>query len=406
MKVNEIINESPKAIFDKGVDLLDKGVAAYKGREAKKAADAAKKARDKTMRNWYGGKIDITKLSRRERTDLIKKRAEAGTKAREAAAAYSTMDKGISYGVNALGLTAATIEYYSTSKQVEEEYNLYTSNREESMYSAAETVQDAYRYFQSDLNLATGTFIASVALVFTKTPASKLLDLLSGRFGLALAALVGAAVGAGVGMSSGADDAAERGAGAAVGAGVALAGVAFIRKKFLPFLKGGKVDAATKGIIIAFLNSDEGHKWLENSVVGSAVRVIGGAFKPYIDTAAEYLKAYPRWAPFAEPVRAAGGVLNPTAGTKPPAKTQAQQDQEKQDAADAKANAGIPYSLQSWTENGVTFVGGKAVTDANGKLLPGLKALMDRAAITAKQSNAPNPFDKIAKPANYSPTAY
>jgi hypothetical protein len=68
--------------------------------------------------------------------------------------------------------------------------------------------------------------------------------LLSGRFGLALAALVGAAVGVGVGMSSGADDAAERGAGAAVGAGVALAGVAFIRKKFLPFLKGGKIKKA------------------------------------------------------------------------------------------------------------------------------------------------------------------
>lgn len=406
MKVNEIINEGPKAILDKGLDLLDKGVGAYKGYEAKRAADAAKAARDKTMRHWHGGKIDISKLSRKERNDLIKKRAEAGTKAREAVAAYSSMDKAMTYGINGLGLAAATIEFYTTSKQVEEEYKLYSSNREESMYAAAETERDAYRYFQSDLNLATGTFVASVALVFTKMPAAKLFDLLTSKWGLALAGLVGAAVGVGVGMDNGADDAAQRGAGAALGTGAALVGMAFIRKKFIPFLKGGKIDAATKGIIIAFLNSDAGHKWLENSVVGSAVRVIGGAFKPYLDAAAEALKSYPRWAPFAEPVRAAGDVLNPTAGTKPPEKTPAEIEKEKQDAADAKANANIPYSLQSWTENGVTFVGGKAVTDANGKLLPGLKALMDRTAVTAKQMDAPNPFDKIAKPANYSPTAY
>lgn len=404
MKVNDIISEASPVKTAIG-DLIDKGVDTYKNYEKKRAADAAKKARDKAMTNWHGGKIDINKLSRKERSELIKKRAEAGTKAREAAAAYSTMDKGISYGVNALGLTAATIEYYTTSKQVEEEYNLYNTNREESIYSAAETAQDAYRYFQSDLNLATGTFVASVALVFTKMPASKLLNLLTGRFGLALAALAGAAVGVGA-ASDTADDAAQRGVAAAGGAAAALAGVAFIRKTFIPFLKGKKIDAATKAIIIGFLNSDSGHKWLENSIVGSAVRVIGGAFKPYLDAAAEYLKSYPRWAPFAEPVRAAGNVLNPTAGTKPPPKSQAQQDQEKQDAADAKANAGIPYSLQSWTEKGVTFVGGKEVTDANGKLLPGLKALMDRTATTARQLNVPNPFDKIAKPANYSPTAY
>jgi hypothetical protein len=404
MKVNDIISEASPVKTAIG-DLIDKGVDTYKNYERKRAANAAKKARDKAMTNWHGGKIDINKLSRKERAELIKKRAEAGTKAKEAVAAYSTMDKGISYGVNALGLTAATIEYYTTSKQVEEEYNLYTKNREESIYSAAETAQDAYRYFQSDLNLATGTFVASVALVFTKMPASKLLNLLTGRFGLPLAALVGAAVGVGA-ASDTADDAAQRGVAAAGGAAAALTGVAFIRKTFIPFLKGNKTDAATKAIIIGFLNSDSGHKWLENSVVGSAVRVIGGAFKPYLDKAAEYLTAYPRWAPFAEPVRAAGKVLNPTAGTKPPPKSQAQQDQEKQDAADAKANSGIPYSLQSWTENGVTFVGGKEVTDANGKLLPGLKALMDRTATTARQLNAPNPFDKIAKPANYSPTAY
>jgi len=404
MKVNEIINEGP--IITKGLDLLDKGVDAYKNYEKKRAADAAKKARDKTMTNWHGGRIDITKLSRKERNDLIKKRAEAGTKAREAVAAYSSMDKAMTYGINALGLAAATIEFYTTSKQVEEEYKLYSSNREESMYSAAETERDAYRYFQSDLKLATGTFIASVALVFTKMPAAKLLELLTGKWGMALAALVGAAVGVGVGTASGADDAAERGAGAALGTGAALAGMAFIRKKFIPLLSGKKIDAVTKGIVLAFLNSDSGHKWLENSVVGSAVEVIGGAFKPYLDAAAEALKSYPRWAPFAEPVRAAGNVLSPAAGTKPPEKTPAEIAKDKQDAADNKANSGIPYSLQSWTENGVTFVGGKEVTDAKGKLLPGLKALMDRTATTARQLNVPNPFDKIAKPANYSPTAY
>jgi hypothetical protein len=221
MKVNDIISEASPVKTAIG-DLIDKGVDTYKNYEKKRAAADAKKARDKAMKNWYGGKIDINKLSRKERSELIKKRAEAGTKAREAAAAYSTMDKGISYGVNALGLTAATIEYYTTSKQVEEEYNLYNTNREESIYSAAETAQDAYRYFQSDLNLATGTFVASVALVFTKMPASKLLNLLTGRFGLALSALVGAAVGVGA-ASDTADDAAQRGVAAAGGAaGAAL----------------------------------------------------------------------------------------------------------------------------------------------------------------------------------------
>jgi hypothetical protein len=125
MKVNQIISESPRDIINKGGELVDKGVTAYKNYERKRAVDAAKKARDKTMRNWYGGKIDITKLSRKERNDLIKKRAEAGTAAKNAVDAYSTMDKAMVWGVNSLGLAAAIIEYYTTSKQVEEEYKLY-----------------------------------------------------------------------------------------------------------------------------------------------------------------------------------------------------------------------------------------------------------------------------------------
>ena len=395
MKVNQIISESPRDIINKGGELVDKGVTAYKNYERKRAVDAAKKARDKTMRNWYGGKIDITKLSRKERNDLIKKRAEAGTAAKNAVDAYSTMDKAMVWGVNSLGLAAAIIEYYTTSKQVEEEYKLYETNREESMYSAAETVQDAYRYFQSDLNLATGKLVSEVALIMTKTPAAKLFSLLTNKWGTALAALLGASAG-----FAATDDV----GGAAVGAGAGLASVVFIKKTFIPFLRGRKVDAAAKAAILAFLNSDTGHKWLENSIVGSALRVVGGAFKPYLDKAAEFVKSYDGFG--SSVTTAVGNTISPASDTKPPPKTQAQLDQEKQDAADAKANAGIPYSLQSWTENGVTFVGGKAVTDANGKLLPGLKALMDRAAITAKQSNAPNPFDKIAKPANYSPTAY
>jgi hypothetical protein len=229
----------------------------------------------------------------------------------------------------------------------------------------------------------------------TKTPAAKLFSLLTNKWGTALAALLGASAG-----FAATDDV----GGAAVGAGAGLASVVFIKKTFIPFLRGRKVDAAAKAAILAFLNSDTGHKWLENSIVGSALRVVGGAFKPYLDKAAEFVKSYDGFG--SSVTTAVGNTISPASDTKPPPKTQAQLDQEKQDAADAKANAGIPYSLQSWTENGVTFVGGKAVTDANGKLLPGLKALMDRAAITAKQSNAPNPFDKIAKPANYSPTAY
>lgn len=394
MKVNEIISEASPVKTAIG-DLIDKGVDAYKNYEKKRAADDAKKAREKTMKNWYGGKIDINKLSRKERNDLIKKRAEAGTAARKAVEAYSTMDKAMVWGVNSLGLAAAIIEYYTTSKQVEEEYKLYEINREESMYAAAETARDAYRYFQSDLELATGKLVAEVALIMTKTPAAKLFSLLTGRWGTALAALLGA----GLGFAA-TDDV----GGAAVGAGTALAGVVFIKKKLIPALKGRKIDAASKALILTFLNSDAGHKWLENSIVGSALRVVGGAFKPYLDKAAEFVKSYDGFG--SSVTTAVGNLISPASDTKPPPKTQAELDQEKQDAEFAAANAKVPYNLQMWKEKGVTFIGGKAVTDDKGNLLPGLNDFMNRTAVAAKQLQVPNPFDSIAKPANYKTTAY
>jgi hypothetical protein len=70
------------------------------------------------------------------------------------------------------------------------------------------------------------------------------------------------------------------------------------------------------------------------------------------------------------------------------------------------ANAKVPYNLQSWEENGMLFVGGKQVTDNNGKLLPGLKRFIDDTNLAAKQLGVPSPLANVVIPVNYGVTAY
>lgn len=70
------------------------------------------------------------------------------------------------------------------------------------------------------------------------------------------------------------------------------------------------------------------------------------------------------------------------------------------------ANLKLPFGLQTWMENGALFVGGKQVTDSNGKIIPGLKRFIDDTNISAKHLGVPSPFANISIPANYGVTAY
>ena len=391
MKVNEIISENRidenpgaflKGAWNAGTSLFKKKPAGLLPTNKAKTTRAALRA------NRNAGAKALQGLTGSDRQKMIAKIAMQDAKILAAAEQSMKNLVPIEYVIKGLAIGALILEYKAQAKFLEAEYNKYLADRESSVYATMDTKEKAYALYLSDHDLALGKLSTEIGIIIINAPVAKLLKLVTGKWGMLLAGVLGGAAGAGGGTG---------GAVAGAAAGIALSAGA--RKFLVPFLSGKAVDAATKAAVIAFFESNAGKEYLSNSLVGEIVENIGAAVRVTLDGAGKALASYNGWgSSITKPVgQAMSGAVTPNVAA--PELSQAEKDREA-------ANAKVPYNLQSWEENGVLFVGGKQVTDNKGKLLPGLKRFIDDTNLAAKQLRVPSPLAKIAVPANYGVTAY
>lgn len=313
--------------------------------------------------------------------DLVKNRKDLYAKASE-----EVVKTGLDTGMKALGLIAAVTDYKATCAFAKEQYELYSSNREKSEYAAAPSENDAHEYYAKDCDLALGAFVAQVGLIVTPTPIAKLLSALTGKWGKFIATVLGGIGGA-----------ATAGTGGAVaGAAGGLAGAAAARKYLVPFFQGKVVDAATKGAIVAWLGSDSGKEFLKNSIVRAFVEPIGALARTITNDLAGALEKFVGPNAASDAARKAVNPDKPGPGAAGPEGGQAAQP------ADLNAPK-TPWPLRIQKEGNKVFIGGKQVTDENGKILSGLGTFIQTTRANAKRLNLEDPFAKagVDIPNNY-----
>lgn len=299
-------------------------------------------------------------------------------------AGQEVVEMGLDVGLKALGLMAAVTDYKASCAWAKEQYELYSSDREKSEYSSAVSKEKAYQYYVADCDLALGAFVTTVGLILTPTPIAKILSALTGKWGKFLATVAGGIGGAAAGGTGG----------AVAGAAAGYAGAAGARKFLVPFFQGKVVDAATKAAIVAWLGTESGKEFLKLGIVRAFVQPIGELFKTIVNDLAGALEKFvgPNAAS-----NAARSAVNPDAPKPSGSGDSASSDQKELN------KPGVPWNLRVVVNGKKVTIGGKDVTDDEGKLLSGLGTFITDTRAAAKRIGIEDPFKtaKIEIPSNY-----
>lgn len=313
--------------------------------------------------------------------DIVKGRKDLYSKAAE-----EVVKTGLDTGMKALGLLAVVHDYKASCAYAKEQYDLYSKDREKSAYKADASEQEAYKSYEGDCDLALGAFVTAVGLIVTPTPVAKLLSALTGKWGKFLATVIGGLGGAVAGGTGG----------AAAGAAAGLGGTILAKKMLVPFFQGKVVDTATKGAIIAFLGTDAGKEFLKLGIVRPFLEPVGALSRTIVNGLADALEK------FVGPNAASNAARNAVNPEKPRAGQAAQPSQ------NTDLNQGnVPWNLRVTKEGNKVFIGGRPVTDDNGKLLSGLGDFIKKIKILVKGTSYKDPFDVagVAIPPGYNMSA-
>ena len=365
---------------------LKKGGDWVKDKVRDRVRDQVKKNIKKQLTDPKTGKP----LTGAERQRAIKELVK-GRKDLYAAASKEVVETGLANGVKVLGLIAAITDYRAQCAFAKEQYELYSSDREKSEYASAETQQKAYTYYAADCDLALGALVVQVGLILTPTPIAKILSALTGKWGKFLATAAGGAAGA-----------AGAGAGGAVaGAAAGLTGAVAARKYLVPFFQGKVVDAATKGAIIAWLGSESGKEFLKLAIVRAFVQPIGELSRTIVTDLAGALEKFigPNAASDAARQAVTPDAKPPQAGSDSDAGTGSGEVKKL-------SSPNVPWPLRVTKEGNKVFIGGKQVTDDNGKLLSGLGSFISDTRESAKRLRIEDPFKTagVEIPSSYNMT--
>ncbi len=304
-------------------------------------------------------------LKGKERLAQIEKLAAANRAAREAAeAAVKTLPDYLMMALKGLGIVYVLIQYELTVRHCEAEYQLYLTKPEESMYQEARDKYQAYEWFKSDADAALGKLLTELGVLIGPMAGSKLFGIIGSKK-------------------------------------LILGWVPYFGKTSrwisdaLAALDKSNTGLVARAAIVTFLETPYGKDFIRHSILGSIFEVFGATSRFLFDAAGKALEAYTGpGSSVTKPVgQAMQDVAKPGSNTEPPQPTAAEKEREA-------ANAKVPYSLKTWEKDGITYIGGTAVTDKLGKLLTGLDSKMQDAESVAKSLGVPNPFDKIPKDPN------
>lgn len=304
-------------------------------------------------------------LKGKERLAQIEKLAAANRAAREAAeAAVKTLPDYLMAAAKGLGIIYLLIQYRQTIDHCESEYQLYLKDPKTSMYEEAKDKNQAYEWFKSDADAALGKLITEIGVLIAPMVGSKIFSLLGSKK-------------------------------------LILGWVPYFGKTSrwisdaLAALDKSPTGTAARTAIVAYLETPSGKEFTRNSILGSIFEAIGMTSRFLFDAAGRALEAYDGpGSSLTKPVgQGMQDVAKPGSNTEPPQPTAAEKER-------TAANEKVPYSLKTWEKDGITYIGGTAVTDKSGKLLTGLDSKIADAASIAKSLGVPNPFEKIPKDPN------
>ena len=316
----------------------------------------------------------------KERTEAIKKAAEASKDAKYAASGMiAGLPKEVFGLLQVIGGVALVTIYYQRVKFYESEYKKFLANPAEgNIYRNANTKDKAFEWYRRDCDQALGQLELELAALLTPIVLSKLVKGVA--WILSLVPILGSVVSITGGLL-----------------GILSKAATFAARKAGATAKELEISGAV-GLVgaLAWIEGTEaGRNFVLYGILGAVTAGVGTVSRKLLEQSADWAQKYT--GPGASVVNAVGKAVAGTtaAGGGPQAPEPSPEEKAEQDR-----NANVPRTLQVVTKGKVKYLNNIQITDQNGKLLSGLDKMIADTGMEAKQAGVPNPFDSIPKDPN------